>query len=198
MGRPAGQRDTAGLIVWEATAAFAERGFHATRLEDIASPVGITRPSLLHHFPSKEALYDEVIAFAFVRLGRALSAVPTEGASFEEIFEGIVSAFVAFVESEPATCRLLAREVIDTGPTAAQFLEQAIGLLDQIDAFVRSAGPDVIPPETDTRAALMQLAATAILRSAAGPLRDPLFGPQDRTKEHARVLFLREKHRSTP
>ena len=43
---------------------FAERGFEATRLEDIAVRVGIRRASLVYYFPDKRRLYDAVLARA--------------------------------------------------------------------------------------------------------------------------------------
>ena len=41
---------------------FAERGFEATRLEDIALRVGIRRASLVYYYPDKRRLYDAVLA----------------------------------------------------------------------------------------------------------------------------------------
>jgi AcrR family transcriptional regulator len=41
---------------------FGQYGYHGARLSDIAQAAGVTEPGLLHHFPSKENLFMEVLA----------------------------------------------------------------------------------------------------------------------------------------
>ncbi len=51
---------------------FAEHGYHATRLQDIAEDLGLQKPALYHYFDSKEAILVELIRS---RVGVALESV---------------------------------------------------------------------------------------------------------------------------
>ena len=52
---------TADRILDAAEDLFAEKGFSATSLGDVADRVGIRSPSLYNHFRNKEALYQAVL-----------------------------------------------------------------------------------------------------------------------------------------
>src|SRR2546428_9859577 len=64
MGEPARRsprEDLTPVIVRQAATLFAERGFEATTMQDIAARVGITAPGLYYYFPSKQSLLFEVL-----------------------------------------------------------------------------------------------------------------------------------------
>ena len=52
---------TADRILNAAEDLFAEKGYSATSLGDVADRVGIRSPSLYNHFKNKEALYEAVL-----------------------------------------------------------------------------------------------------------------------------------------
>ena len=84
MGRPSGPtRDTKRLICERALEVFAEKGYAATTMRDVATAVGMRDAS---HFPGKQAIFDAAVAHQLDRLTQALRsrralAHPTDDAS---------------------------------------------------------------------------------------------------------------------
>jgi TetR/AcrR family transcriptional regulator len=91
---------------------FAERGFEATRLEDIAAEVGIRRAAIFYHFGDKQELYAAVLDEVFRDWGQAL---PTAGSAAQRL-EAALTGWIDFVAERPDVARLILREAANAQP----------------------------------------------------------------------------------
>lgn len=113
-------------ITEAALACFAERGFAATRLDDIAKRAGITRGTLYLYFPNKEELFKAVVRQAIgpvlARTASMIAASDAPSAELlvqviraipEAVMQGAGSAIPKLVITEAANFPDLARFYLD-------------------------------------------------------------------------------------
>lgn len=195
MGRPrASQVKTATptRVLEAAELEFAESGFTATKLADIAARAGIRRPSLLYHFASKEELYAATVRRAFERLGAALGEAMQSEGEFEQRLLATASGAARFFEECPAVGRIVARELVDaTGPGAPIVLQQVVPIIDAVEGFIERNGGERLREGLAVRSAIMCIASDLIMHASAGELRDPLWGRTHDVEELCRALMLR-------
>lgn len=86
---------------------FAEQGFHATSMDDVALTAGVTKPVLYQHFPSKRALYAELLEDVERDItGRITAAAARAGSGRERVELGF-AAYFDFVAAHGSAFRLL-------------------------------------------------------------------------------------------
>ena len=100
-GRGGSERRAA--LVQLAADMFAEQGFRATTVRDIAEAAGMLSGSLYHHFDSKESIMDELLRAYINELIPEYRRIAREGGSAREVLSQLVTAaFTSFERHRPA------------------------------------------------------------------------------------------------
>lgn len=127
-----------------ATNVFAERGFSATIMDDIAYAGGITKPVLYQHFDSKRALYIAVLEDGGARLIESISLATTNGETLREQVSSGFDAYFDFVRDDEAAFRLL---FTSSSKTDTDFVQVKNKVLEQFCDCVTSLVIDKIQNE---------------------------------------------------
>lgn len=131
--------DTKALILEVALRQFADHGYAAVSLNDIAEEVGIKKPSILHHFSSKEALYRAVILDEFSDWVFLMTDAIGKNLNGWDQVEQLLRAAFTFFEQHPYFVRIARREALDPDSLFSTELGTALKpLIDQGASYLQS------------------------------------------------------------
>jgi AcrR family transcriptional regulator len=124
--RSIAQEDKRRLILDAAVRVFAQKGYHTSRVGDIAEEAGVAHGLLYHYFRSKEELLETIFRETWRDVLDAVRSVEETDETARERLAGIAKILLRAWRRDPDLVRVLVREV-----TRSSHLQQNI---DEIDA----------------------------------------------------------------
>lgn len=186
-----------GEILAAASALFTEKGFAATRMDDVAQRAGVSKGTLYLYFPSKEELFKALVRTAIVpSVDRFAALVPAFPGSAADLIRLIVTT-VGTITRDPAIGAVPKVLVGEAGnfPDIAKFyadevIGRALGVLAAIiDRGVASGefrpmvGKDAAP------LVIAPLLLMAVWRHSFLPVRPDLMDPDAVLANHLETLL---------
>lgn len=143
---------------------FAERGYHAVTMDEVAARVGVTKPLLYNYFGNKEKLYVACLDQAATALEKTVVAAVAATESPDQALREGMRAFFNFVAADRKTWRVLFDEALpgetEVGRALAAHRKR---ILDFVAAAIRQQFPPQAPPQVETE---IDALSTAILGAA--------------------------------
>lgn len=144
---------TQARVLESALALFAEKGFDATSVRDIAAQAGVTHAVIRLHFGSKAQLWNCAVDYLFGRMAREMRPRPGEPA-FEDGRAGIecfMRRYVHYCARHPEHARLMLQESMHDNEQLAYAVENHIAPSHAfMERLLRGAIDDGILPRMET------------------------------------------------
>jgi AcrR family transcriptional regulator len=143
---------------------FAERGFAAVTMDEIAAEAGVAKPLLYMSFGSKEGLYLACMEPAAEELREAVASAVAEAERPADALEPGVRAFFSFVDRDRDAWRVLFDETLPAGGEVARRVAEQRA---ELEALVARLVVARLPGRRRGRAAVeVEALSTALLGAA--------------------------------
>lgn len=180
MNQSAREIDSAGTglqrLLEAAAITFSERGYAASSIAVIAGRAGLSKSTVFHHFPSKEALYLAVIREAVEGFGQRLDHALSVAGDLPAALRRFQSEHIRHMARHRRVVRLIMRELQDPAlehkrPLVLELLSSNFSRLVRHLESARQAGR-IRPASHYQVTALVLFATNAFLFQHAGELAD--------------------------
>ncbi len=112
-----------GSILAVAKVLFADKGYHGVAVDEIASRLGVSPAVLYRHFPSKEALYDEVLDTLAAHRESYVDAALRSPDDFGSVLLRMTLVFAESVARDPDYLKMEMLSTLEDTQVTRQFFE---------------------------------------------------------------------------
>jgi TetR/AcrR family transcriptional regulator, fatty acid metabolism regulator protein len=130
------QADRRRQILEAAVKVFARKGFHASRVGDIAEEAGIAYGLVYHYFKSKEDLLETIFRTTWTEMLARVREVEEAGVPASEAVRQVTALLLRTWRRDPDLVRVLVREVTRS-PHVQQEVEEITHAMDALERIVR-------------------------------------------------------------
>jgi AcrR family transcriptional regulator len=106
---------------------FAERGFEATTVRDIATASGMNLAMIHYYFGNKEGLYRTIFEEKLAEIQRIFFTAAGSAASCRERLEQFVRSYARYLSTHTNVARMVQREMLNRGHAFQTILRPQVG-----------------------------------------------------------------------
>ena len=181
--------ETRRALVDAASELFAERGVHATTMDDIAQAAGMSRTSVFNYFGHKEMILCEIGARYVNEIATPLRS--TEATDPGQAFSAVTDALAELASRQPALISAVARETTHPDPERRRCARDTMGYSQLIDEMLDSLNQQGVLRHPEYKESygnqIIDLLSGVLIRLAGVATRDELRREIGRSLE----LFMR-------
>jgi AcrR family transcriptional regulator len=174
----AAEPDVRAAILTAATRLFAAHGFDGTTLQDVADAVMVSKPAVLHHFPSKEHIRSAVLEAILDHWQRTLPRLLLAATAGEERFLAVFGEVHRFFASDADRARVVLRETLDRPAEARKLFAGPVRPWVQAIASYIAAGQASgrHHADADAEAYVVHMLQLILAAAAAAPVTAAIMG----------------------
>jgi TetR/AcrR family fatty acid metabolism transcriptional regulator len=141
-GRTVAQEEKRQLLLGAAVKVFAEKGYHAARVGDIAEEAGVAYGLLYHYFRSKDEVLETIFRTTWTNMIGTVESIAETGEPAREQLRKVTEVILRTWRRDPDLVRVLVREVTRSPQLQRQVDEiaAALGSLQGIVERGQAAG----------------------------------------------------------
>ena len=128
--------DKRRLLLDAATKVFAERGYHESRVGDIAAEAGVAYGLLYHYFSSKEEVLHTIFRETWGQMLATIHGIENGGGASRDQVRRVAAVVLGAWKANPDLIRLLVREVA-RDPRLEREIEEIRLAFDALERIVR-------------------------------------------------------------